>query len=55
MEKNSRFFPENQNLKEEIEVFEKNIGISFLLTPQEWDSNIRDLLFFYKGKMVFIG
>ena len=36
MEENPRFLPDNQNLKEEIEVFEKKIGNKLLLTPEEW-------------------
>ena len=50
MEKNSRFLPEVQNLKEEIEVFEKKYRNKLLLTPQEWDANISDLFSFTEGK-----
>ena len=46
MEKNSRFLPEIQNLKEEIEVFEKKYRNKLLLTPKEWDTNISDLFSF---------
>ena len=50
MEKSPRFFPENQNFEEEIEVFEKKYRNKLLLTPQEWDSNISDLYSFTKEK-----
>ena len=50
MEKNPSFLPENQNLEEEIEVFEKKYRNKLLLTPQEWDSNISDLYSFTKEK-----
>ena len=50
MEKNSRFFPDYQNLKEEIEFFEKKYRNELLLTPKEWDTNIRDLFSFTKEK-----
>ena len=50
MEKSPRLFPENQNLKEEIEVFEKKYRNKLSLTPQEWDLNVSDLYSFTKEK-----
>ena len=50
MEQRPRFMPDNQNLEEELEVFEKKYRNKLLLTPQEWNSNISDLYFFTKEK-----
>ena len=43
MDKSPRFFPENENFKEEIKVFEKKYRNKLLLTPKEWDSNVSNL------------
>jgi len=50
MENSPRFFPENQNLEEEIEVYEKKYRNKLLLTPKEWNSNISDIFSFTKEK-----
>ena len=50
MEQRPRFMPDNQNLEEELEVFEKKYRNKLLLTPQEWNSNISDLYSFTKEK-----